>query len=40
MKKLKEGVLLTHEEYVEYKKTLKALAALRNVTSFQKEVEP
>ena len=36
----KEGVLLSFEEYVDYEKTLKALAALRDATSFQNEVKP
>lgn len=40
----KEGVLLNFEEYAEYQRALHALAALRNVTSFnttkQVEVEP
>lgn len=40
MKFREDGVLLSFEEYVDYEKTLKALAALRQVTSFQKEVEP
>lgn len=38
----KEGVLLSFEEYTDYQKTLHALAALRQATSFQntsKEVE-
>lgn len=30
----KEGVLLNFEEYAEYQRALHALAALRNVTSF------
>ena len=34
----KEGVLLTYEEYVEWQNSLKALATLRDVTSFKKEV--
>ena len=35
MQYLEEGVLLSFEEYVDYEKTLKALAALRQATSFQ-----
>lgn len=35
MKFLDEGVLLNFEEYADYINALNALAALRNVTSFQ-----
>ena len=36
----KEGVLLNFEEYAEYQRALHALAALRNVTSFNTTSKP
>ena len=36
----KEGVLLNFEEYAEYQRALHALAALRNVTSFDTTSKP
>ena len=40
MKFTKEGVLLNFEEYAEYQRALHALAALRNVTSFNTTSKP